>query len=707
MANDFLNLFKFYIVLLILNLSVLPLTVKLFDRFKDKGAIFGKSLGMYICGYILWLLSSCRIIRFSTGGAIAVVAAVTVVMYSYVVVWHIAGDDSFFEVIKENYKQMLFGEIAFLIFFIFFNWLFAHRVPDFGTERMMDYGFMVSMAKTDYFPAADMWAAGKNINYYYFGQYIFTFMHKLSGVSCGYAYTFGLYTIMAWAMVSVYRLAQSISGSAVAGGISSALVVFGGNFHYIIFRYITPAIREILQLESDGAAYWFADSTRYIGYVPDVANDKTIHEVPAYSFIIGDLHAHVVNMLVVICIIALLWSWFSELGRLKEKSTAAKCFDIRFAAIGFFLAISSMSNYWDFPIYYVVSGSVILAGMWMMNRKAGKTVAMVAAVGAYILAVNYLLSLPFNIHFEKMIQGIALAYTHSRLYQLLILWGFPVVLFLSFVICILVNKAVEIKAVFITLLGCCATGLVLLPEAVFVKDIYIDGFPRANTMFKLTYEASILFGICCGCIIIEFLRMTNKEQDSYRKKCLARKTVAGLICAVLVSGYFASSAQMWFKDGGEFEYKSMEADYNIRNKNSDELGAIDALNRMVDDGEEKQPVVLVASGDSYTSDCSIPVITGCPTVLGWHTHEWLWHNSRQFYEEREADERLIYMGTDRELTQKMLEKYNVKYVYIGKHEYEKYPEIQNGILESLGECVYSELCDDGQMIEIIKIASGR
>ena len=49
-------------------------------------------------------------------------------------------------------------------------------------------------------------------------------------------------------------------------------------------------------------------------------------------------------------------------------------------------------------------------------------------------------------------------------------------------------------------------GLILIPEIVYVRDIYEKTAPRANTMFKLTYQAYILFcaydvvysGIFCG-----------------------------------------------------------------------------------------------------------------------------------------------------------------------------------------------------------------
>ena len=44
-------------------------------------------------------------------------------------------------------------------------------------------------------------------------------------------------------------------------------------------------------------------TTRFIGFDPPVTGDETIHEFPSYSFVIGDLHAHVINVFFVLAVI--------------------------------------------------------------------------------------------------------------------------------------------------------------------------------------------------------------------------------------------------------------------------------------------------------------------------------------------------------------------------------------------------------------------
>ena len=48
-------------------------------------------------------------------------------------------------------------------------------------------------------------------------------------------------------------------------------------------------------------------------------------------------------------------------------------------------------------------------------------------------------------------------------------------------------KAIRTADLFAIIMGLCAIGLVVIPEFVYVRDIYENGNARANTMFKLTY----------------------------------------------------------------------------------------------------------------------------------------------------------------------------------------------------------------------------
>ena len=57
-------------------------------------------------------------------------------------------------------------------------------------------------------------------------------------------------------------------------------MAFCGNFHYVIYGIILPIYNRIKGVYY---SYWFPDSTRYIGYNPDLP-DKTIHELTREVF---------------------------------------------------------------------------------------------------------------------------------------------------------------------------------------------------------------------------------------------------------------------------------------------------------------------------------------------------------------------------------------------------------------------------------------
>ena len=120
-----------------------------------------------------------------------------------------------------------------------------------------------------------------------------------------------------------------------------------------------------------------------------------------------------------------------------------------------------------------------------------------AAQAAEVLAVGTVVILPFTLNFETMVQGVAVAQYHSLPHQLLILWGLPAILTVIFVIVLLVEKlsgakhktifhfmeSLKLPDLFAMIMGLCAIGLVLIPELVYVRDIYENGNARANTMF--------------------------------------------------------------------------------------------------------------------------------------------------------------------------------------------------------------------------------
>jgi YYY domain-containing protein len=629
---------------------------------------------------------------------------------------------------------MITEELLFFTLFLLFTYVRGFKPEAYGTEKFMDYGFMTSMMRSDYMPPQDFWFSGTKLNYYYVGQFLATFLTKLTGVKVSNGYNLMLMMVGAFTFVLSYSLVYNVTlhyrkekekkGEfipTISGIVAGAAVLLAGNMHYPTFQWFEPLVRKFFGIEASTEKYWFPNATRFIGYHPETT-DKTIHEFPAYSFVLGDLHAHVINIMFVLTVLALLFAWQCTRNIRKEgnRNIWKDILDPTIILIAFFIGVFHTTNFWDFPIYYVVSGAVILFTNIVIYDFKGKRIVLVTALqGIFIMLASFIFSLPFHLNFDPIATTPYLTVAHTPLNQLIILWGLPIFMVIAF-LCFKISdydqsrkqllsleqrksepkmlnlfRTFTFSDLFIVTIGLCAIGLILLPEIIYIKDIYDGDYKRANTMFKLTYQAFIMFGLCLGYIFIRLLCFGR----TIRQKKVA---VIGLILFAFSLGYIQNAVNAWYGNIFKIDgYKGLDATTFMETTMSDDELAINWLNENITDN----PVVLEAPGKSYTDYERVSVMTGLPTVLGWHDHEWLWKSDTTILEEREADIERIYTGTDETVVRQYIEKYSVSYIYVGKLEQDKYALINHALLKSLGEVVFTSPMKDTPAYEtyIVKI----
>lgn len=713
LGNDFTVFMAWWLCLLVLGLIFLPITANLFQSFNDKGYLFSKVIGISLSSYLMWLLSSIKILKFSSFSCILII-----------IIWILINSFIFLRT-KEKIKISLISkefismELIFFIILIIAVFIRGFKPDAHGTEKFMDYGFMTSIMRADFMPAEDFWFAGESLNYYYIGQFIATFLTKLSFVPVTHAYNLMLMTLATFSFVLPMSLVYNISKNyfeknnikvkyapQIAGVISGAAVSMAGNLHFTIFYYIVPTLQEILGLEIN--KYWFSNSTRYIGYHPETA-DKTIHEYPSYSFILGDLHAHVLNIIFVLTIIAILYSWLCDSKKIdisifrgKNKLSAIKAFfNPQILFIGFFIGLFHMTNFWDFPIYLVVTGGVVVFCL-IRNYGFTKITFLLSFInGIIIILISELVALPFTLSFDQISTNILRTSSHTPLYQFLILWGLPIVIAIGFISETLITykiikterksnniffidnivsyfRSLSLSDMFVLILVLCAMGLLIIPELIYVEDIYSGDYKRANTMFKLTYQSFIMFGISIGYIFIKFFKARNfLWQRKFAIVCF--------ILFITTLTYFPVAVKGWYGDVSKFHnYKGLDASAFLEDTMPEDYKAINWINENI----ERKSVILEANSDSYSDYQRISVFTGHTTVLGWYTHEWLWRGDTDVLNERAADISDIYTSNDIKKVDELINKYKIEYIYVGELEYDKYGSIDELFLESLGEKVY-------------------
>ncbi len=173
--------------------------------------------------------------------------------------------------------------------------LLASLAPDvWNTEKPMDMAFITAINASDHFPPHDPWMSGETLNYYYFGHVVFAWPIKLLGLApdAGYLLSLGR---CCWrsrrppCTRSPARCGRRRGttlgeraprgGPVFAGLVAAALVAILGNL---------AGVRTWVNAADPPRDYaWFEPSR----VIPD-----TINEFPSFSFLLGDLHAHVLAL---------------------------------------------------------------------------------------------------------------------------------------------------------------------------------------------------------------------------------------------------------------------------------------------------------------------------------------------------------------------------------------------------------------------------
>ena len=408
LKKDSAVFFTWWITLFAFGAAAFPFTSLLFAGFRGRGYGFAKSAGLLSSSFLVWTLCYIGVVPFNRIWVTLVLIAVAALGWGLKSTRQAAirALSTPKDICGIAVEETIF--VAALVFWCFIKGLY----PDInGEEKFMDFAFLNSLVRTDTLPAPDPWLAGKSINYYYYGQYIFAYITKLNGVPASVAYnlsmctTFALSFTMAYSLGSMFIEGARKSGLKVpepvrmaAGLLTAFAVSVFGNAHSFFYDENSIGNRFLYFLKDLGVNvgrttnFFYPDSTRFIGHNPDsliknaegiiVRNgDYTIHEFPCYSYMLGDLHAHVVGLMVTMLIVAVLFAFYISASHPSGDELLVSAFPGTGMQTGFFaqlkhernhllkpsmimtgvlLGIATMCNYWDFLIYFIVGCMVLL-----------------------------------------------------------------------------------------------------------------------------------------------------------------------------------------------------------------------------------------------------------------------------------------------------------------------------------------------------------
>ncbi len=665
------------------------------------GVSFG--LGLFLCFYVSWNVSALGLCEYSD--PVCYLSFIALALAGAIIRCKVNGE-KYLE--ADELLRSLRGFAVFAAIFVLFFWIIGFNpAVDNGTENYMDFGFMQTIYRQRAAIPIDPWFGGTKLNYYYLGQSASVYMCRLAHTTPEFGYNMMLATFIGMVFVMVFETGYATvcailkddpgkKACALSGGIIGAITAaFGANPHWLLYGVIFPAISRIKGEGYDPGKYWFPDGTVYIrSELGDPDNGK--NEFPAYSVILGDLHAHVINLIFVLPLVAILFDHC--FGERAERDEPKGSSFVSLILISMILGHCKGANYWDFAIYFVITGAVIVFTDLKRYGCKIKTFGYIGIKAALVTVVSVLSPILFTREFIRMESGVSFCENHTPIFKFCVLWLIQIVIKAGLILYIYskrssetIKRGPERKGLLAFVL--CTIGLIILPEVIYIKDIYGSDNKRFNTMFKLTYEAYTLFAIIIG---IAFGILVYTIVTGNRRRICAISAASLIAIGVAASAAYTPYAvrqwygDVWDKTGrkgiSSLEELKNDATYGF------EMQAYDVL--MQDD--RRIVNIVETAGNSYTHESALSVYTGACTPVGWFVHEWMWHNDSEPVKDRADQVAFFYQSGNEEFCKKFLRDYDIDYIFVGPAEVCRYPVNRKGF-SGLGDGCVSTLWQDCEL----------
>ena len=457
---------SWWLLVELIGLAVLPIAFRFFRNLPDRGYAFIKPLGLLLIAYPFWLLTSFGFLT-NTRGAMAMVA-----LFVAGASWFSISramprtprdtqDISLGDWLRANKSTILATELVFTL--AFFAWAIVRAyMPEItATEKPMEFAFLNGVLKSDTFPPRDPWLAGYAISYYYFGYIIVAILTMLSGVPSSVAFNLAIALWFGLAATGAFGLAYNLihDATSIARHPKSNLQSLGYSIFAPIFLVVIGNLQGFFEsLYSLGVGsrdfwtwfdvkglmdapvtgsfapmdnWWWWRSSRVIHDVALGQTQEVIDEFPQFSFLLGDMHPHVLALPFVLLALAVALNLTkSQVQSQKFKGVIGAGFEFplspfRFLLLPLILGGLFFLNSWDILPY----GFILVVAFAVARYRAGRTwearatrdliVFIVALLGASIL-----MYLPFYLGFQSQAGGILpVLFVKTRLHQYLLMFG--------------------------------------------------------------------------------------------------------------------------------------------------------------------------------------------------------------------------------------------------------------------------------------------
>ena len=441
----------------------LPLCFRHFARLPDAGAGLAFSIGLVFVSTGYFVLRAAGTLPAGRGGIV-----LTIALFALAMVVLALRTARFASTARRALPGIAVAAALFSALFFGYA-LFRAHIPDIAhTEQPMDFLHLNAMLVSPEYPPHDAWFAGEDANYYYGGYLRAAILTGASQVWPATGYNLSLAAVFAAAGVAASSLCAALARwalgarpgrwvvAASAGGVlllllggppagaldvaaahgasERALAAFGVEG---LTRCGAAAGDSCTGLRLDTSQEWYPDDwwgfwrmSRMAAWERQPAYPDTYLESPALSFLLGDLHPHVMSIPGVVLALALsavLWrgrgllSWRSHVRRPGVLVVVA----VTFGSLPFV-------NAWD----ALGPPAILAAAVFGRNARDAGSAARAASASAGWLAPPALLAVaifaPWLVSVSSPVGGVdAYADSGTRIEHAFLYWGVLIALALT------------------------------------------------------------------------------------------------------------------------------------------------------------------------------------------------------------------------------------------------------------------------------------
>jgi len=451
-----LQFFLWYLLITLVGWLAFPLAFRLFPALPERGFSLARPLGLLLWGYVFWMMACLGLIQNDGNGLLLALAAAALV--SAAILLKQETRQALREWLRANVRMIVVVEILF--FLAFAAWAFVRASnPDIevaGGEKTMELAFINAIMRSPSFPPHDPWLSGYAISYYYFG-YVMTAMLAEATSTLGsvahdlmsaliFALSFvGAYGIL-YNLLAVWRnrqhiLAPEATALEVEGRPSLRLPLLGPLFLLFVSNWegflevldsrglfwklgnnptsafwswldikglIDPPVLPLSWIPQRAFNWWWQASRVIQDY--DLAHNfrEIIDEFPAFSYLLGDLHPHVLAMpfdllVVSVALNLFLGGWKGQTNlyfyRLSIKPAG-------FLFGGLLLGGLAFLNTWDILVGFALLGGVYILSQALERGWTWERLADLLGLCVPMGLLAILLYLPFYVGFQSQAGGI-------------------------------------------------------------------------------------------------------------------------------------------------------------------------------------------------------------------------------------------------------------------------------------------------------------